>query len=402
MGVFFLGGVYFFIRGAERDSLVSLVASGVLMGLNIVTKYPGVMVLPLTGIWFFMRWKKLTRRWIYAIPWAIALSFLLGYSAYTARLYGSPHILAASARMVHVYGYAKVLAFFVFFAGAIVIPLVAWPAMGARVSLWGALASFTLAVFFHSSVGGFSPAQSSLLGLWFVTGWLFLGLFWRFRAHWVYPRDYFLISWVLLFIVMMLVVMGWVAGRYYVIVVPAVAILAVRVVEVRWPGSARRLLAGMLAGLMALGGALAYADYQQANVTRWLIEDLRAQGMRGGPSHYYLGDSFTVSYLKREGWIPCFPKTVFQPGDLILAKEITMPSIWFWKSAVPVRPVEAFDYATRFPIKVMDNEGSAGFYASVWGALPFTISPSPWERFVLLEVVPRLRSDPSGSGRASR
>jgi len=46
-----------------------------------------------------------------------------------------------------------------------------------------------------------------------------------------------------------------------------------------------------------------------------------------------------------------------------------------------------FTYPTWFPIKVMDYHGSAGFYASVWGALPFTLSTGPWEQFHIVEVV---------------
>jgi hypothetical protein len=70
-----------------------------------------------------------------------------------------------------------------------------------------------------------------------------------------------------------------------------------------------------------------------------------------------------------------------------LAKEVTMPSLSFLKSPVVLRRIAVFDYPTHFPIKVMDMQGSAGFYASVWGALPFTFSNGPWERFHLFEVV---------------
>jgi len=35
----------------------------------------------------------------------------------------------------------------------------------------------------------------------------------------------------------------------------------------------------------------------------------------------------------------------------------------------------------------MDNRGAAGFYASAWGPLPFTLSRSPLERYGLFEVL---------------
>ncbi|HND63901.1 MAG TPA: hypothetical protein PKX64_03535 [Elusimicrobiota bacterium] len=39
------------------------------------------------------------------------------------------------------------------------------------------------------------------------------------------------------------------------------------------------------------------------------------------------------------------------------------------------------------PERVMDNLGAAGFYASAWGALPYTLSREPLDRYTLFEVV---------------
>jgi hypothetical protein len=140
---------------------------------------------------------------------------------------------------------------------------------------------------------------------------------------------------------------------------------------------------------------LAYADYKQAEPSRLIGPELKAAGFNGGERHFYLGDSFTMSYLRDEGWVPCFPETEFQLGDFILAKEVTMPLAWFQRKPVVLTQVRVFDYPTHFPIKVMDYEGSAGFYASVWGALPFTFSRAPWERFHLFHVTALKTNDPA-------
>jgi hypothetical protein len=306
---------------------------------------------------------------------------------WTAHLYGRPHILAASQRMVSVFGWPKALVFFVFFSGVIIAPLVAWAAIGARRAALYSVLVVGLAVFFASSRGGFSPGQAVLLGLWLVTTILFLVAFPLQHAKWIFPRDAFLYLWITGFFAMMFVVMGWVAARYYVIVVPAAVFAAVRLVEMKWPSAAPRILRGMIAATFFLSGVLAYADYNQAGSARKLANDLRAAGIAGGERHFYLGDSFTVSYLRSEGWTPSFPETVFQPGDLVVAHEVTMPLIWFFKKHLELREVARFEYSTKCPVKVMHFAGSAGFYASVWGALPFTFTPGPWERYHLLEVV---------------
>ena len=60
---------------------------------------------------------------------------------------------------------------------------------------------------------------------------------------------------------------------------------------------------------------------------------------------------------------------------------------WFRPPAGAIRPLAVYPYPSRWPFRVMDNRGSAGFYASAWGALPFTVSFGPLERYTLFEVV---------------
>jgi 4-amino-4-deoxy-L-arabinose transferase-like glycosyltransferase len=395
LAFFFFGGLYFFLRLTETDRWDFAISSGVFMGLAILSKYPGIFVLPLSAVWFIFRWGKMVKRSRAVVPWLIALLFLAGYSWYTKHVYGQAHILAASARMVNSYGWPKILSLFVFLSGSFVLPLISWLVVG-RLTRLVALLIFSLCVFFFSSAfGGFSKTQAVLLGLWLVTSVLMFSVYAGLFRKWVYPRDHFVFAWVVGFMAMMIVVMGWVAVRYYAIVAPALVFLIVRLIEMKWRASAPKILGSAIAILIFFSGLLAYADYKQAEPSRLIGKDLLAAGFQGGERHYYLGDSFTMSYLKEQGWTPCFPDSDIQPGDLVLAKEVTMPLIWFKRKPIAVEEVRVFNYPTRFPIKVMDYYGSAGFYASVWGALPFTFSAGPWERFHLFKVVSVKTHEPS-------
>ena len=62
-----------------------------------------------------------------------------------------------------------------------------------------------------------------------------------------------------------------------------------------------------------------------------------------------------------------------------------MPRWWFRPRSM--RPLVRYEYSSRFPLRVMDNLGAAGFYASAWGALPYTLSREPLDRYTLFEVV---------------
>jgi len=385
MGAFFLFGLYFFVRATEKNSVKNYLISGLFMGGAILAKYPGVFVLPLTGLWAYMNRKKIKDWTIVTYPWVIALCMLVLYSWYTYSLYGQPHILAASVRMVNVYGWAKILIFIVFFSGVSLVPLFSWREVSHEKKIVLSLVVFLLMLFFSSSYGGFTIVQGLLLALWTVTSFVFLGVFISLKKKWRYPKDYFLFYWVLGFVAMMLIVMGWVAGRYFVIVLPAITFMGVRIMEMK-----RRSVTHLKWGLalvISFTSLLAYADYKQAEPARTLGVQLEELGYSGGERHYYLGDSFTMSYLKDYGWVPCFPDTVFKKGDFILSKEVTMPQSWFFRRPINLKVLADLNYPTRFPLKVMDYHGSAGFYASVWGALPFTFSTGPWENFKLYQVV---------------
>lgn len=386
LGFLFLMGLYFFIRGVELDSVPLFLVSGLAMGLAFITKYPSIFLLPLTALWFFLKWKKMPRKWLPVLAWGVSLTIFLLYQAWTASLYGRPHVLAASARMVDVFGWPKYLVFFIFFSGSTLLPLVAWPAVGYRRAVLYAILTGCLTYFLSSARGGFEIGQATLLSLWAITTVLFLLAFILERNGWVFPRDYFLFGWVTGFMLMMMVVMGWVAARYYVIVLPAMVFSSVRLIEMKWPERAPVVLKSALAVLFICGGLLAYADYKQAEPMRQIGLQLKAKGYAGGERHFFLGDSFISSYLKRDGWVPCFPETELKKGDLVLAREVTMPLVWFYRRPLNLKEVARFDFPTVFPIKVMHYHGSAGFYASVWGALPFTFAEGPWERFKLYEV----------------
>lgn len=384
---FFFGALYFFIRGIELDSVPYFIGSGVLMGLSILTKYPALFIIPLTLVWTFLRWPKISRKWLPFIAWVFGFGFLIAYSLWTRDLYGQAHILAASARMVEAHGWAKILVFLVFLSGSTLLPLLSWFSCRRRTQILSFLLFVALAAFFQSPVGGFSVIQAALLSLWFITTLLFIGVLIGRRNGWENPKDSFLFLWLIGFIGMMYLVMGWVAGRYYVIALPAIVFLSVRLVEMNWPSRAEAILKPSLGVLFIFSLLLAYADYRQAEPSRRLPALLQEKGFKGGERRFYLGDSFTMSYLRSHGWVPCFPETDLRAGDWVLAKEVTMPQIWFYRRGLALRQIAEFNFPSRFPFKVMDNRGSAGWYASVWGALPFTISTGPWERFRLFEIL---------------
>lgn len=386
---FFLGGLWAWTEGLERRSAPWLAAAASAMGLAILTKYTGGFVVPLAGLYWVMLGPR-PRRWRDLLFLLIPVGVLGAWSLWNIATYGAPHLTESSKRVMQSFAWSHVLIFLTFFTGVLVVPFEGWPVRGGTPAGWVWLIAFLgLGVFLN--LGGFTVFQAFFMAALTVAGagFLFRATALAFRSP--YPGDRFLWLWLLVGSVQMVYVMQWVAGRYYLTLLPPVVFLFLRSLQGRFPhrprGFSRAVTAAVLLAAV-VGGSMAAADWAQAQTARRIAADARRDGwLAAGRRGFFLGDSFTGSYLKYDGWRPAFADTEIRPGDLILHQEIIMPRWWFRPQRLSLRAVKIYSYPWRFPVRVMDNAGSAGFYASAWGALPMTLSRSPLERYTLLEVV---------------
>jgi len=94
MLAFWVWSLVFFERGLDRKKLSEFLASGVLMGLAVLTKFPGLALVPLLAVYGFSRARRVG-------PWApgllIPLLFLAGYELLTRHLYGHGLFFASAA-----------------------------------------------------------------------------------------------------------------------------------------------------------------------------------------------------------------------------------------------------------------------------------------------------------------
>ena len=387
---FFLAGLWAWTEGLARRSAVWLAGAGGLMGLAILTKYTGGYVGALALLYWWMAGPR--PRWRLAPLFLVLPAVVLGaWSLWNIATYGAPHLTESSKRVMQTFAWSHVLVFLCFFTGSLGVPFF-WIPRDRR-AVWGtAVAGIVLAAVMR--LGGFTLFQSmfmAFLSMWAAgfLGTVFVG---AFRSR--FPADRFLALWLLVGAAQMVYVMQWVAARYYLTILPPVVFLWLREARARRPHTPEalsRALARAGAALFILSGLLAVADWAQARTGRLIAEDIR-HAAPSPPSgrKFILWDSFRAGdLLKTDGWQPAFPETEFRPGDLLLRPEVIMPPWWLAQRRPALAARAVFDYPSVFPLRVMDNHGAAGFYASAWGPLPFTLSRSPLERYVLYEVLPK-------------
>jgi 4-amino-4-deoxy-L-arabinose transferase-like glycosyltransferase len=382
---FFLGALWSWIEGLKRRSKAFLFLSGVLMGLTLLVKYTGGFVVLLALLYWVME-KKEERSLSSLLFLLIPAAFLALWSFWNIATYGAPHLTESSKRVLQTFDVSHVLTFLVFFSGVFLTPLIAWPLSFRRAPKLLAVTlvlSLGLAAVLSGPRGGF-PVGQALLMVFLAAG---SALFF-FQTFQISRSDGFLVLWLALGTAQMIYIMQWVAARYYLTLLAPVIFLTGRLLQARYrhaPSALSRAQILLGIGMFFFSLSLAWVDYKQAGTNRLIAEEL-GQVEWNGQRRFYSGDSFTGSYLKDLGWETLFEDTALRPGDLVLLREVTMPPWWMSRRKERFEKLKVFEYPCRFPLRVMDNHGSAGFYASAWGALPFSFSKSPLERFTLLRV----------------
>jgi hypothetical protein len=444
--VFFLAAFWSFIEALERKSVSFVLASGLLMGLTILVKYFGVLILPVV---FLYQWQKPEwRRWLPAYTaYAVCLVVQLLWGFWNIATYGEMHFLATLPRGAHsstvlgsvflvlllgglltrgvfkakgqslsrtvavlalagtvlAIGLAKattlpgwVQAFYVdkvivlaaFIGGTFIF---SWTALASlairsRSALLGTLITvIVLAFLLQTRAGGFPLNLAALLAL--LAGATLGLLRVTIKTDAVEPKSLFLRWWVVLGLLELVTVMPWTAGRYLLLILPPLVWLFMETVA-----DSRRLWTASLALSFGMGILLTASDYAQANTIKKLalfLKDqsaaLQAQSPRPPNRWFYLADTFDGSqpYLLPLGWQNVFPDQVFEPGDLFMKSVFRKSSWWTMKDRERFDPLLVLELKTWLPFRVMDVPGSAGFYASCWGALPWVVTNHPLERFEL-------------------
>lgn len=388
---FFLGALWTWIEGLRRRSSRWLAASGLLMGLTLMAKYTGVLLFPVAALYAWTD-KEHGRRLKPWLTFLIPLAVFGVWSGWNVGTYGAVHFTESAKRVMQTFSWGHVLIYLTFLGGVFLLPLATWGGLGTPRRAWavGVVGALLLAVLLASPWGGFGVGASLLMSCLTVGGILFLYATAALLKESKHPSDLFLVGWLWLGSVQMVYVMQWVAARYFLTLLVPVVFLTVRMAQWRWvfaPSRFSRAQGAAAVALFLASSGLAVGDYLQAEAQRTIARDvLHDNLLAGGRRGVFLGDSFTSSYLKTVGWEPGFPSTDFSPGTLILKQEVVMPPWWFRSRSIPLRPLKQYTYSSRWPVRVMDNNASAGFYASCWGGLPFAFTQGPLERYTLYEV----------------
>ena len=404
MLAFWVWAVFLWVQGLERQKPAYLLAAASLVSAAALTKYFGVSLIPLLLAYSVYRERRVGA-WAY--PLLIPLVVLAGYELACLHLYGRPLLITAARYSTGIRGQqgapyaARILTTLAFAGGGVLAavffsPLLwSWRKLALGV---GSAAVVTVALTFFTRLG-VHPLREGGGVRWSLV--LHLGIFTVAGAHLLIlclmdlrrrgdASSVLLALWVFGTFVFCAFLNWSVNIRTVLPLVPAVGILIVRMLEDRRPRRKTKVLRQHLWPLVpaALSALLVtWADYRWAGSARDAAAEICRTYQDDARPIWFEGHWGFQYYMERGGGIAAdWRSKPFAPGHVMVLPINNTGSFPIGDEPGRLRMIGAVHPAAWNGAATMSIPMGAGFYADIWGPLPFAIGRVPPERYRIYEL----------------
>jgi 4-amino-4-deoxy-L-arabinose transferase-like glycosyltransferase len=382
----------FFIRGMDDDRWLDFIIAGCLMGLCVLAKYFGLALIPLALVYGAAR-RRGPGRWLVSI--GLALTIVAVFDLYTRARYGFDPLFDVAGYAINpnvrfrVTPFQRMATGFFFLGGCTLGSALFAPWLWSRRTL--AALVFCFGLIAASFVRAFEDAQLGLAVLLQQALFAFVGLhlialgiadFGRRRD----PEALLLVLW-LFGVFFFATFTNWTTnGRSILAATPVVGILLARRLAEVAP-LRPQLLVAILLPCLAIAIAVARADADWANSARVAAREF-ATGAAADQHKgrlYFQGSWGFQRYMELAGFTRlALAETVLVPGDRVVVA--FDGSNVFKMPPGRSRPIGIHSFESSKFITLMSRERSAGFYASVWGSLPYSFGSASPDRYQVFRM----------------
>lgn len=405
---FLLLAFYCFLYGSENCSRYMLYLGGMAFTLAVFTSYQTVIFIPLLFSYIFWR-RRLTMNagLALALPlFALCSWFIAIYSVYDifpllkSNLGGSSSTINDEIeRGLTTRNLAGKILYIIAYLGSVTLWIIPF--------YYFLKKSFTkfIIIFLILMLGCYLvfwnfteyPAATKLMLALFVACGLqtfaTLGFLTRetIREKRNIPQTLFLLVWFLTVIGYNIFLLPFGAARYLLPALPPLIMLIMNAPAwnfLIWQRLVPFVCILCVSLLFALSAA--YSDYQYAESYRnFAYETQNIAAVVGASSTFwYIGEWGMRHYMDKVG-ARVLPATSNEPkiGDFVVIPD--MPNFWVPSQLLQQRLVfvTARRYSSAVPIRLFNRRSHAGFYAHLWGILPFAFSKEPDEIFEIYKVI---------------
>lgn len=357
------------IHGVDNDKKAYVISANILGSLAFLTKYLGIIVFLLFGIYILF-----SRKFSYLKYFTIPLAIFGLWCLHNFIIYHGLHFFVISKHMGQGLSLNKAVSILTFFSGCLFFPL------------------FSLFLVKRKEV----PYLLLLFVVNFMIGYIILlkylpagmfaflssaSIFFVYRTALGYKDlNKFILLWFLAALYMNIVTVPWIAARYLIITLPPAVILFASMIE-QWK---KRNIAIMCAFSLACSISLAISDYQWAKSYVSIAEYVQKKNYSTCVFWGHFGFQY---YMEKAGIKSIDEKDLPKYRGVVVYSKLSTP----WKLdnniRLPrVRILEMKNYESRLPVRLMNLHCAAGFYSSFWGIFPYSISTAPLEEFAIFEI----------------
>ena len=364
---FMLSALTLFIYGSDSDNRVLLVLSGLLGGCAVMTKYVGLLIVPLMCLYIYKN-GRIKHLKFAAIP--LIIFGLWCYNNYVN--YKGVHFVRSFLHVGKKFSTHKLIASLAFFSASLGFPFFSVLFLDKKPKLYGLALLSVLTILFALLLGfGWLPLAMALC----ITASLIF-IYAAFRNG--INSGAFIIIWFLLSLAAIFSLEPWSAARYMLVILPpAVIIFASRIKRFSV------MFYAVPALLIILSGALNIADYVWASSYRDIPRRLMEAGYSKG---YFAGHFGFHYYMEKAGFKALENDSVLEKGDYVVIAKTADPQKPSENILERLELKEVIKSESGFPLRVMNFGARAGFYSSFWGILPYSFSNSPVEEFAVYSV----------------
>lgn len=399
---FWTWSIVVFEKGLEKNDWRIFVASGVLAGLAVLTKFTGLALIPLLGAYGLTRHRR--AGWWILVP-IIVIFFAAAYELLTYRLYGHGLLFTATALASEDRSQVQgalleknVLG--LGFVGACFLPVVFYaPLLWSRRVLLPGLCIFVPLILLLPRLPQLKPFlqhdghlnwPTCILCALFILGGIHLMMlaaadFWKRRD----PASFLLVVWILGIFVFATVLNWTINGRSLLPILPAVGILVARRLEITSQAAGREMMLGLLwpalpAAVISI--VLVKADYDLAGANRIAAQTLCARHQKKDNTVYFEGHWGFQYYMEKFGAKAMnFGSAKVASGDMLVLPT-NASEVFFTPPIKLFREYEILEYVPNPYCSTMNHKAGAGFYASIFGPLPFAIQNLEPSQFFVYKV----------------
>lgn len=392
---FWVWAVALWVRGIKENKQLSLLLAAVLVSVCTLTRYVGIALVALLFVYALMQKRKLG---VWVLFLLIPAAVLATYLWATQALYGRG-LLSEAASFAIGFGRKEKAALFskgltgLAFAGGCIVPVLFYcPLLWSRRVLVGGAVLTILLIFaltFAEHIGTFPIHNGDSvrwgflvqLGLMVAAGVSLLVLA---VTDFLEGRDadsLLLLLWVLGIFVFASFINWVVNARSILPMVPAAAVLLVRRIERRGRGAAKQRAgtwrtAWPLVPAAVVALSVCWADYAWAGTAHIAAGELHKR-FKDQPANVWFQGHWGFQYYMEDNGHKALDYKHSKPsrGDIVILPSKNSNLRLLPKDSKRFRLILTLEIVPCRWLATMDHSLGAGFYASIWGPLPFAIGP---------------------------